>query len=203
MSTTLLWASKTRQFRSFCSWRLDCVRLGMRTIRPITTRDRTTIPDQILETLRLPYAAATVMIAKPIDEVFGFLADGVNAPRWMSGVMQSTPVGYIGGVGATYSQRTVTSLLGRRWVVYRIVHHHRPVSLGVEATSLPGRPTARFQLTPRDAATTTVTVQAEFTDDGRAAASNSVGRRWATHLVESLPRIKSELESGAPDGDPA
>jgi uncharacterized membrane protein len=153
-----------------------------------------------LEELGLPYVESVVTVAKPVGEVLQFLADGVNAPRWMPWVMQSTPVG--GGVGATYSQRTVSSLLGRKWVVYRIVHYHSPITLGVEATSLPGRPTARFQLTPTESGTTTITVQAEFTDPGTAAAPSSVARRWATHLVESLPRIKSELESGAAEGDP-
>jgi hypothetical protein len=148
-----------------------------------------------LETLCLPYAEATVTVVRPIEEVFGFIADGANAPRWMSWVMQSTPVGYGGGVGATYSQRTVSSLLGRKWVVYRIVHFHSPVTLGVEATSLPGRPTARFRLTPTEAGTTTVTVQADFLDAAADATSSSVGRRWATHVVESLPQIKAELES--------
>jgi uncharacterized protein YndB with AHSA1/START domain len=169
----------------------------MRSIRPVAAPERTTIPDVDLESLRLPYAEAMVTIAKPVDEVFGFLADGVNAPRWMPWVMQSTPVGYGGGVGATYSQRTVSSLLGRKWVIYRIVHYHSPIALGVEATSLPGRPTARFQLTPTESGTTTITVQAQFTDLGAASAPSSVARRWATHLVESLPRIKSELEAGA------
>jgi uncharacterized protein YndB with AHSA1/START domain len=175
----------------------------MRTIPAITTLDRTTIPDEVLETLVLPYSEAMITIAKPIDEVFEFLADGVNAPRWMSWVMQSTPVGYVGGVGATYSLRTVSSLLGRHRVVYRTVHYHRPAALGVEATSLPGRPTARFRLTPTESGSTTVTVRAEFKEVEAEAAPDSVSRRWASHLVESLPRIKSELESGAADGDPA
>jgi uncharacterized protein YndB with AHSA1/START domain len=161
------------------------------------------MPDEGLETLGLPHAEATITIAKPIDEVFGFLADGANAPRWMSGVMESTPVGFGGGVGATYSQRMVSSLLGRKWVVYRIVHFHSPITLGVEATSLPGRPTARFRLIPTDARTTTVTVQAEFSDAGAAATPTSAGRRWATHVVESLPQIKSVLESGSVAGGAA
>lgn len=175
----------------------------MRTIRAIAAVDRSRVRDEDLETLGLSYAEAKVTIARPIEEVFEFLADGVNTPRWMSWVMQSTPVGYGGGVGATYSQKTVSSLLGRKWVVYRIVHYHSPITLGVEATSLPGRPTARFLLTPTELGTTTVTVEAEFANGEAAAAPNSVGRRWATHLVESLPRIKTVLESSAADGDPA
>ncbi|MGA8207869.1 MAG: SRPBCC family protein [Candidatus Dormiibacterota bacterium] len=143
----------------------------------------------------MPYAEAVVTIARPIDEVFEFLADGTNAPRWMTWVMQSAPIGYEGGVGATYSQKTVSSLLGRKSVVYRIVQFHSPITLGVEATSLPGRPTARFRLTPTEAGATTVTVQADFLDAAADATSSSVGRRWATHVVESLPQIKSELES--------
>jgi hypothetical protein len=161
----------------------------VRTIPAIAPVDRSRVRDEDLETLGLSYAEAKVTIARPIEEV---------SPRWMSWVMQSTPVGYGGGVGDTYSQRTVSSLLGRKWVVYRIVHYHGPITLGVEATSLPGRPTARFQLTPTESGTTAVTVEAEFADDGAVAAPNSAGLRWATHLVASLPRIKSELESGAP-----
>ena len=174
---------------------------SVRRIRTVVALVLATISDD-LERLGMPYAEAMVTIAKPIEEVFGFLADGVKAPRWMSWVVESTPSGYGGGVGATYLQRTVSSLLGRKRVVYRVVQYHLPITLGVEATSLPGRPTARFHLTPTESGTT-VTVRAEFTDDGPAAAPDSVGRRWATHLAGSLPRIKSELESGAAPGIPA
>ena|GEM_PF-3852565 len=143
----------------------------------------------------MPYAEAKVTVSRSIEEVFDFLADGVNAPLWMSWVMESTPVGYGGGAGATYSQKTVSSLLGRKWVVYRIVHYRSPITLGVEASSLPGRPTARFHLTPTDVGITTISVHAEFAEDGTGPASSPVGQRWATHVVESLPQIKSALES--------
>lgn len=148
----------------------------------------------------MPYEEAKVTVSRSIEEVFDFLADGVNAPRWMSWVIESTPVGYGGGAGATYSQKTVSSLLGRKWVIYRIIHYHSPMTLGVEASSLPGRPTARFQLTPTDVGITTITVHAEFADGGGAAASRSVGQRWVGHVVESLPQIKSALESDHQSG---
>jgi len=151
----------------------------------------------------LPYVEAQVTIARPLDEVFEFLADGLSAPQWMPWVTESTLLGYGGGVGATYSLRTVSSLLGRKRVVCRIVNFHSPVTLGVEAASLPGRPTARFRLAPTSAGSTSVTVRAEFPDLGSAANAGSIGRRWATHLVESLPRVKSALESSSPAGGTA
>jgi hypothetical protein len=91
--------------------------------------------------------------------------------------MQSTPV-VCAEVCATYWRRTFSSLLGRRWVAYSIVHHQSPITRGVEATSLPGRPPARIPLIPTESVTTTVTVQAEFEDGQAAAAPNAVGRRW-------------------------
>lgn len=141
----------------------------------------------------LPPANATVTIDRPIDQVFEFLADGVNAPRWMSWVIESKAVGYGGGVGATYSQKMVTSLLGHKWLVYRIVHYHSPITLGIEASSLPGRPTVRFHLSSTDSASTTITVHTEVPDGG-AAASSSAGRRWVNHIVESLAQITPALE---------
>jgi Polyketide cyclase / dehydrase and lipid transport len=167
--------------------RTRSIRLSLDPFRPESPGD--------VETLVLPYEEAKVTVSRSIQEVFDFLADGVNAPRWMSWVIESTPVGYSGGAGATYSQRTVSSLLGRKWIVYRIVHHHSPMTLGVEASSLPGRPTARFRLTPMDVGITMLSVRAEFADGGGATASMSAGQRWATHVVESLPQIKSALES--------
>jgi uncharacterized protein YndB with AHSA1/START domain len=168
----------------------------VRTIPRITPA--VAIPD--LETHGLPYEDAEVTIARPSEQVFEFLADGVNAPRWMSWVTESTPVGYGGGAGATYSQKTLSSLVGRQRIVYRIVHYHSPRTLGIEASSLPGRPTATFRLTPTDAGATTISVHAGLAEGGAAADSNSAGRRWATHLVESLPQLKSTLESDRQSG---
>ncbi len=148
-------------------------------------------------------AEATIAIARPIEEVFAFLADGVNAPRWMSWVTQSTLVSYGGGAGATYAQRTVRSQLGRDGMVYRIVNFHPPITVGVEASSLPGRPTARFHLAQVGPGSTTVTIHAEFAQGGAAAGRPSASGRWAQQLVESLPLIKSLLESGTAPGKPA
>jgi uncharacterized membrane protein len=156
-----------------------------------------------LEMHFLTYTEAKVTIARPIHEVFDFLADGGNNPRWMPWVQTSTLVGYGGSVGATYSQRMKSSPLRRKWVVYRIVHFHSPVTLGVEANSLPGQPTAMFRLTPTDPRTTTVFVRADFSDSGASAPAGSVGKRWASQLVDSLPRTKSALESKSASGGPA
>ena len=171
-------------------------------MRAVVALDGTSAVDANLETHCLSYAEAKATIARPIEEVFDFLADGGNTPQWMAWVQESTLVGYGGGVGATYSQRMVSSPLHRKWVAYRIVHCHRPVTLGVEAHSLPGRPIAMFRLTPADARTTTVSVQADLSDAGATAATGSVGRRWASQLVASLPRIKSALESKSVNGEP-
>src|SRR5713226_1946984 len=52
----------------------------------------------------MPSATNTVTVQRPIDEVFQFLADGTNNPRWRPGVLDISPPAGGPAVGAVYAQ---------------------------------------------------------------------------------------------------
>ena len=139
--------------------------------------------------------STTIRVEKPVTEVFDFLADGTHDPCWLSWVATSELLAYGGGVGASYRQSLRGSALGRREVRYRVVHLRRPSLLGVEATSLPGRPLARFRLAPLGPTTTEVVLTIEVSGTSGSQGPAPIGRRWATHMVASLPQLKACLES--------
>jgi uncharacterized protein YndB with AHSA1/START domain len=53
----------------------------------------------------MPHAEHTVTVERPIEDVFGYLADGSNNPRWRSGVISIERASAEGGAGATYRQK--------------------------------------------------------------------------------------------------
>jgi len=51
----------------------------------------------------MPSAEHQVTIARPVGEVFAYVADGLNAPSWRPGVLDIAHVSGT-GVGAVYKQ---------------------------------------------------------------------------------------------------
>ena len=88
----------------------------------------------------MPSAEHTVTIARPIDEVYAFVADGTNNPRWHSGVIEISRTSEQDGLGATYRQ-VLTGPGGRRIDGdYRVTAYDPPRRLGFEVTAGPARP---------------------------------------------------------------
>ena len=52
----------------------------------------------------MAHANNSVTVARPIEEVFDFLADGTNNTRWRPSVIEIARSGGPDGVGATYKQ---------------------------------------------------------------------------------------------------
>ena len=95
---------------------------------------------------------ATVVIDRPIDEVFAFLADGENDPRWRSGVLDIERVEGE-GVGTRYRQG-VKGPMGRRIAAdYQVTEFAPPRVLAFRATAGPVRPEGRYELEPAGAGT--------------------------------------------------
>ena len=65
----------------------------------------------------------SVTIGKPVEEVFGFLTDVSNLPRWQDGVTEAHPGGTL-GVGSRFTQ--VRSFLGKRIASTQEVIEHEP-----------------------------------------------------------------------------
>ena len=87
----------------------------------------------------MPHAEHSVTVERPIDEVFAFLADGENDPRWRSGVLDIERVAGE-GVGARYRQG-VKGPMGRRVAAdYEVTEFVPPRALGFRATAGPVRP---------------------------------------------------------------
>jgi len=91
----------------------------------------------------MPSAERTITINRPIDEVFAFVADGRNAQRWRSGVLDVDLVSGA-GLGARYSQG-VRGPGGRRIAAdYEITEFEPNQRVAFRATAGPVRPTGSF-----------------------------------------------------------
>jgi uncharacterized membrane protein len=103
--------------------------------------------------------AATATIARPADEVFAFVADAANNPRWQQGMRSCAwtsppPI----GVGSTYRQEA--TFLGRPVVTeFAVVAHEPGRSITIQSTSGPFPIRVTRSVTPIDASTCQVDAQ--------------------------------------------
>jgi uncharacterized protein YndB with AHSA1/START domain len=95
----------------------------------------------------MAHDTATVIVDRPISEVFAFLADGMNEPAWRPGVTDVSHVAETGTeVGATFKQ-TMKGPGGRSIPGdYRITRYDQPTRLDFEVIAGPARPIGRFDL---------------------------------------------------------
>ncbi len=100
-----------------------------------------------------------VVIARPIDAVFGFLADGTNNPYWQPMVVRTEPdrPGQPLGVGTVFRQRVRHPLGFTVSADYRLTTYQPPTALAVVVVSGgPVRPTMAYDLTSDGGRVTTV-----------------------------------------------
>jgi len=91
----------------------------------------------------MPAATNTTTIARPVADVFNFVADGENAPRWRPGVLDVQHVAGT-GVGATYRQG-VKGPGGRRIDADYVITAFEPNRrIAFEATAGPVRPKGEY-----------------------------------------------------------
>ena len=100
----------------------------------------------------MPEARNQVTIRRPAAEVFAFIADGLNGPKWRSGILDIAHVSG-SGLGATYKQG-VKGPGGRRVDAdYRITAFEPNTRLAFAATAGPVRPTGEYILEEVDGGT--------------------------------------------------
>ncbi len=103
-------------------------------------------------------ARHSVDIARPIEEVFDFLANGANNPRWQTRVTSTTQVGDTLGVGTVFKQSMRHPLGFSVPASYRITVFERPRVIVKTGTSGgPIRPTETYELAGNAGGGTTVT----------------------------------------------
>lgn len=100
--------------------------------------------------------SAAQVIRRPAEDVFAFVSDAANNPRWQGGMRSCDwtsppPV----GVGSTYQQEA--SFLGRRIVTdFEVVAHEPGRSVTIQSTSGPFPIRVRRSVTPIDASSSRV-----------------------------------------------
>ena len=110
----------------------------------------------------MPYAERTISIRRPIDQVFGFLADGRTATQWRSAVIDVSKASGE-GVGAVYRQ--VVRGPGGRAVGadYEITALEQDRRITFRTIAGPVRPEGEFALEPMgDATILTFTLDAKL-----------------------------------------
>src|SRR4029078_1097347 len=100
----------------------------------------------------MPSARHEVTIRRPASEVFAFIADGLNGPKWRSGITDIALVSG-SGLGATYKQG-VKGPGGRRGGAdYRVTTYEPNTRLAFEAIAGPVRPRGEYLLEEVDGGT--------------------------------------------------
>ena len=137
-----------------------------------------------------------VTIRRPPDDVFAYLADGVNGPRWRSGIVDIALVSG-SGLGAVYSQG-VKGPGGRRVDAdYRITTFEPDRRLAFEAIAGPVRPVGEYTLEEIDDGTRlTFSLEAQLGGIKGMVMGGAVQRTMDAE-VAAIERLKLILEAPA------
>ena len=104
----------------------------------------------------MPSAQRSITINRPIDEVFAYVADGENGPKWRSDKIEIKHESGE-GVGAVYRQ-TVPGPGGRRVKAdYEVTAFQSPKRMDFKAIAGPVRPTGSYVLSSPGEGKTKVT----------------------------------------------
>lgn len=101
----------------------------------------------------MPRREGETTIARSADEVFAFLADGGNNPKWRGAVLEATPEPGPVGVGSIVRQVHRGPGGKRISADYRINEFEPGRRLGFEVITGPARPTGRYELEAQGNAT--------------------------------------------------
>jgi uncharacterized protein YndB with AHSA1/START domain len=142
----------------------------------------------------MPAARHEVTIQRPVGDVFAFIADGLNGPKWRPGI---TDIALVSGssVGATYKQG-VKGPGGRRVDAdYRVTAYEPNHRLAFEAIAGPVRPTGEYLLEEAgDGTRLTFSLQAELGGIKKFLMGGAVQRTMDAE-VGATERLKQLLES--------
>ncbi|WCB93472.1 hypothetical protein DSM104299_02185 [Baekduia alba] len=129
----------------------------------------------------MPTATYETRIDRPAEEVFDFLADGTNNPRWQPGVVATAAPAPAGppAVGSAFHQTARHPLGFKVPADYRLTTVERPHALALVATAGgPIRPTLRYELSEDAPGVTTVRSTVAYRPTGL--------HRWAAPLLVAL-----------------
>ena len=140
----------------------------------------------------MAHAARTVMIEKPISEVFAFLADGVNDTKWRPQVASISHASG-SGVGAVYSQ-TMKGPGGRPIAGdFRITRYDEPTRLDFEVIAGPARPTGSYVLRDAGSGSTEITFTLDLKPRGLMMLLRPIIDKQVKSEVANLDNLRSAM----------
>jgi uncharacterized protein YndB with AHSA1/START domain len=147
--------------------------------------------------MTVAHTEQTVTIDRPIADVFDFLADGTNNPRWRSGVLEISRSSAAEGQGATYRQ--VLQGPGGRHIDgdYRVTTFTPPHRLDFEVIAGPARPTGSYQLSEDGVGSTTLRFTLDLQPRGVMRLMSPVITKQMRREVAALEQLKHQLERHA------
>jgi uncharacterized membrane protein len=142
----------------------------------------------------MPAARHEVTIHRPAVEVFAFIADGLNGPRWRSGIVDIALTSG-NGEGAIYKQG-VKGPGGRRIDAdYRVTAYEPSRRLAFETIAGPVRPTGEYLFEPTaDGTHLSFSLQAELSGIKKLLMAGAV-QRTMDDEVAATERLREILET--------
>lgn len=143
----------------------------------------------------MAHAENEVSINKPVAEVYAFLADGTNNPKWRDGVVSiQLTSGETGKVDAVYAQMLKGP--GGRTIPgdYRITIAELNHELDFVVVAGPARPIGSFYFT-NEGDVTKVKFMLDFQPKGFMKLMGSMIQKTMDHEVGQLAKLKQVLET--------
>jgi carbon monoxide dehydrogenase subunit G len=141
--------------------------------------------------------SVSVDIARPREEVFAFVADARNRPRWDDSV-DSEELTSPEPIGTGTTVRTRLRSMGRDYeYTWEVTEHQPPERMTIESTSGPMSTTLDYRLASRDGGT-----EVQFVVTGRPSGPMRlvqplIARITQRNLDRGFARLKTLLETGA------
>ena len=137
---------------------------------------------------------SSIFIAAPVHEVFAFVADLTNQPRWQVGVISANVVGG-GPIGVGSQVRVAASYQGRSGESDIEVTEYTPDERISFHTTVPIRARGSYAVRP-DGAGTRVSVSGSAQLEGAASLASGIAEKMIEReMKKSLERLKSILEN--------
>jgi carbon monoxide dehydrogenase subunit G len=148
----------------------------------------------------MPSAQNVVTINRPVGEVFAFLADAENDPKWRPGVKEIHREGGAPGVGTIYRQ-SLAGPMGRTIPGDVEITEFEPDRLiAFHAIAGPVRPRGRYEVEGAGEGATRVTFSLEVEVSGAMKLMKGKVQKTMDGEVAHLADLKRVLESGSGQG---
>lgn len=144
----------------------------------------------------MTHAKHTVTVPRPIAEVYAFLADGLNEPKWRPDVTNvRLASGTASRVGAVYAQ-TMKGPGGRSIKGdYRITATEVPTRLEFEVIAGPARPVGSFELAEASPASTEVSFTLDLVPKGLMKLMSSMIAKQVESEAAAIKRLPDAMAS--------